>query len=449
MKSIIEYPIDHPFPIQNLPYGSFYTSGETSNQRCGVAIGDYILDLQALSYTKFFPEVVTRDTFAGSTLNGFMSLDKATWLSFRKHLQQLLSHGSPIDVSTTITSSNIGPGLDVELLTGRRLFVNRLSNDTVMCLPCTIGDYTDFYSSLEHAFNCGVLIRGKEKALQPNWKHLPVAYHGRASSIVPSGTPIHRPMGQILEKPGDTQPIVAPCKRLDFELEVGFFYGGKPTKLGERLSPAQAADKVFGAVLLNDWSARDIQTWEYVPLGPFLSKNFASTISPWIVPIHALEEFTCPGYEHDPPLLPYLEDANNTNFDIPLSVAIRPAEANRWEDGSFDVISNSSLRHTYYTIRQMLAHHSTTGCPLSPGDLLGTGTLSAPGTQGYGSLLEKSHMGKQPFKLSTKGGKEEVERTFLKDGDTVCMSAKAKGKSGEYWIGFGECLGTILPSIPL
>ncbi|GAK64871.1 fumarylacetoacetase [Moesziomyces antarcticus] len=437
MKCVVEYPKDHPFPIQNLPYGSFYTAGDASSQRCGVAIGDYILDLQALSYTSHFSPTLDRDVFAVQpSLNAFMGLEKQTWLDFRTHLQQLLSQPSPLTLDATVAAADVEAGIAQRKHIGRRLFVDRLAQDTVLCLPCRIGDYTDFYSSLEHAYNCGVLIRGKENALQPNWRHLPVAYHGRASSIVPSGTPIHRPVGQILDKPGDTQPVIAPCRRLDFELEVGF-----------RLSPAEAADRVFGAVLLNDWSARDIQTWEYVPLGPFLSKNFATTISPWIVPVHALEQFTCPGYDHQPPLLPYLQDGTNTNFDIPLTVALRPWESDEALDSGFAVISHSSLRHTYYTVRQMIAHHSTTGCPLNPGDLLGTGTLSAPGTEGYGSLLEMSHMGRRPFSVQSTVG--EVQRTFLNDGDTVKMSGKATASNGEYAIGFGECVGTILPAVPM
>ncbi|SAM78773.1 related to fumarylacetoacetate hydrolase [Ustilago bromivora] len=448
MKSFIEYPNDHPFSIHNLPYGSFYTNQDASSRRCGVAIGGCILDLQALSYTTFYPGVLPRDTFAGPTLNAFMSLDKDIWLVFRVQLQELLSKGSPINLETTIRASNAAPNVNAESHIVRPLFVDRLSEDTAMCLPCDIGDYSDFYSSLEHTYNCGVLIRGKEKAMQLNWRHLPVAYHSRASSIVPSGTPIHRPVGQKLKNKDDTQPVIEPCARLDFELEVGFFYGGQATKLGERLSLAQATDRVFGAFLLNDWSARDIQTWEYVPLGPFLSKNFASTISPWIVPIHALETFTFPGYDHNPPLLPYLEDANNTNFDIPLTVSIKPAGSASDPKEGFTTISHSSLRHTYYTIRQMIAHHSTTGCPLKPGDLLRTGTLSAPGTEGYGSLLEKCEMGKRPFKVRISRG-EEVERTFIQDGDTVKFEGTVKSSDEDWSIGFGQCVGTILAAIPL
>ncbi len=223
MKCVVEYPKDHPFPIQNLPYGSFYTAGDASSQRCGVAIGDYILDLQALSYTSHFSPTLDRDVFAVQpSLNAFMGLEKRAWLDFRTHLQQLLSQPSPLTLDATVAAADVEAGIAQRKHIGRRLFVDRLAQDTVLCLPCRIGDYTDFYSSLEHAYNCGVLIRGKESALQPNWRHLPVAYHGRASSIVPSGTPIHRPVGQILDKPGDTAPIMAPCRRLDFELEVGF-----------------------------------------------------------------------------------------------------------------------------------------------------------------------------------------------------------------------------------
>ncbi|CBQ70829.1 related to fumarylacetoacetate hydrolase [Sporisorium reilianum SRZ2] len=433
MKCIVEYAADHPFSLANLPYGSFCTDGDASTRRCGVAIGDWILDLQALALTKFFPVDVVA---AEPTLNAFMALDRRTWLAFRQHIQRLLSVGSPLCVDTTITASNVLAGNAASV--GRALFVPRLARSTAMCLPCTIGDYTDFYTSLEHATNCGTLIRGPTHALQPNWRHLPVAYHARASSVVVSGTPVRRPVGQILDKPGDAAPIVAPSRRLDFELEVGFFYGGKETQLGERLSPAQAAERVFGAVLLNDWSARDVQTWEYVPLGPFLSKNFATTISAWIVPIHALEPFTCTGYTHDPPLLPYLRDADTTNFDVPLTVAIRPAESTC----EYEIISRSSLRHTYYTIRQMIAHHSTTGCPLRAGDLLGTGTLSAPGEQGYGSLLEKCEAGRRPFALAGE------ERTFLEDGDSVRMSGLVMGEEG-HAVGFGECVGCVLPALPL
>lgn len=455
MNCIIDYAANHPFSIANLPYGSFYTDNDPSTQRCGVAIGDWIVDLKALSYTTFCPGGVEPEVFRSTTLNLFMALSKSTWLSVRLHLQSLLTHPSAISQDTVITPTNLERSSPSTVLSQPLLIPQSAAT---MCLPCTIGDYTDFYTSIEHATNCGTLLRGRSQPLLPNWKHLPVAYHGRCSSIVVSGTPIRRPVGQILDQPGDTQPVIAPCRRLDFELEVGFFYGGKATQLGERLSPEQAEDRVFGAVLLNDWSARDIQSWEYVPLGPFLSKNFATTITPWIVPIHALEPFTCPAYTHTPPLLEYLQDENKTNFDIPLQVGLRPQGS-----AHFTTVSESSLRHTYYTIRQMIAHHSTTGCPLKAGDLMGTGTLSAPGQTGCGSLLEKCWAGKRAFALSTstsavKETDQEqqvvstpqsctVQRTFLEDGDEVVMTGLAIGESGA--VGFGECLGKILPAISL
>jgi fumarylacetoacetase len=305
-------------------------------------------------------------------------------------------------------------------------------------MPIKIGDYTDFYASYEHAFNCGVLIRGPDNAIQPNWKHLPVGYHGRASSIVVSGTPFHRPVGQILDKPGDKQPIWAPCRRLDYELEIGCVYGGAATKLGERLTPNQAREHIFGFVLLNDWSARDVQTWEYVPLGPFLAKNFCTTIAPWIVSPDALTPFQVPQYEHEPALLPYLDDPNGSNYAVPLNIAIKTAESSTYAS-----VSTSSMQHSYYTFAQMYAHHSSTGCPLKPSDFIGSGTLSSPKDTGLGSLLERSRAGKEPFVLD----ETRKDMTWLRDGDSVRISAKVAAPDGSYSIGFGECEGTVLPSI--
>lgn len=306
-----------------------------------------------------------------------------------------------------------------------------------MHLPINIGDYTDFYSSYEHAFNAGVLIRGAENALQPNWKHIPVGYHGRASSIVVSGTPFHRPVGQILDKPTDKQPIWAPCRKLDYELEIGFIYGGSPTKLGERLTPSEARKHIFGMVILNDWSARDIQTWEYVPLGPFLSKNFCSTISPWVVSPDALEPFRASQYDHDPELLPYLQDPEGFNYSVPLDIDIKTKE-----NGKYTRIATSDMKHTYYTFAQMIAHHSSTGCPIRPSDMMGSGTLSAPVDSGLGSLLERSRLGREPFKLD----ETRTDMTWLRDGDSVKMSANVPSPDGKYTIGFGECEGTVLPA---
>ncbi|MCO5563418.1 hypothetical protein L7F22_017060 [Adiantum nelumboides] len=279
----------------------------------------------------------------------------------------------------------------------------------------------------------------------------------RELSVVVSGTDFHRPSGQILASPGDTQPVFSPCKRLDYELEMGFvsgcllrsqpqallikhyiqIYGGKATQLGQRLSPQQAQEHIFGVVLLNDWSARDIQTWEYVPLGPFLSKNFCTTISPWVVSMDALEPFGVGQYAHEPALLPYLEHDGGVNYDVDLTVEIKADD-----DDEYHVVSRSSMKHMYYTLGQMLAHHSTTGCSMRPGDLLGTGTLSAPRPDGLGSLLEKSKLGREPFGLGSR-----KDMTFLKDGDCVRLTGSARGKG--YTIGFGHCEGTVLPALPL
>jgi fumarylacetoacetase len=307
-----------------------------------------------------------------------------------------------------------------------------------MHMPIKIGDYTDFYASFEHAYNCGVLIRGPDNAMQPNWKHLPVGYHGRASSVVVSGTKFPRPVGQILEKPGDKQPIWAPCRKLDYELEMGCVFGGKATKMGERLTPDEARKHIFGYVLLNDWSARDVQTWEYVPLGPFLSKNFCTTISPWVVSPAALEPFQAPQYEHEPALLPYLEDTKGFGYGIPLDIAIKAPESKEYAH-----VSRSSMKHMYYTFAQMYTHHSSTGCPINPSDLIGSGTLSAPNPEGLGSLLERSKLGREPFVLDD----SRKDMTWLRDGDSVLITAKVAAPDGSYSIGFGECEGTILPAI--
>ncbi|UZJ57581.1 hypothetical protein CBS101457_006901 [Exobasidium rhododendri] len=422
MDCFLTYTPDHPFPIENLPYGVFTTLRHTT-PRIGVAIADSILDLTALSQSEdLFTECgLPSSLFQQPSLNKFIAEQPSSWSSFRRFLQAILSPGSSL-----ATAAN-----------KEEYFVDQ--SDAKMHLPIQVGDYTDYYASLEHATNCGTLIRGKEKALQPNWRHLPVAYHGRASSVVVSGTPFHRPVGQIAPEAGSNVPSISPTKRLDFELEMGFIYGGSSTRLGQRLSPSEASKHLFGVVLLNDWSARDIQTWEYVPLGPFLSKNFCTTISPWIVTCEALEPFKVQAYSHEPALLPYLCDPDGFNYDVTLTLDIQGNE----QDG-YCQVTNSNLQHTYYTAAQMLAHHTTTGCPMNAGDLLGTGTLSAPRPDGLGSLLEKSEMGRKPFTLKQGGGEE---RTFLKDGDSVRIRGVARGKG--YSIGFGDCEGSVLEAIPI
>ncbi|TXT10887.1 hypothetical protein VHUM_01638 [Vanrija humicola] len=422
--SFVQYPADHPFPIQNLPYGVFSTDEQPAT-RPGVAIGDYILDLAALSKTAHWAKSpVDASVFQTANLDAFVALEPEDWASFRAFLTDILG-----------PSSTLKADADAVL-------VPRTAKSTHMHLPIRVGDYTDFYASYEHAFNAGVLIRGPENALQPNWKHLPVGYHGRASSIVISGTPFHRPTGQILDKPTDKQPIFAPCRKLDYELETAFIYGGSPTKLGQRLSPSEARKHIFGLVLMNDWSARDIQTWEYVPLGPFLSKNFCTTIAPWIVTPAALEPFKVKQYEHEPALLPYLDDPEGYNYAIPLQLDIKTAESD-----TYSHVATSDMRHTYYTFAQMIAHHSATGCNIRPSDMMGSGTLSvpsiddAPNDDGLGSLLERSRLGRKPFALND----QRTDMTWLRDGDSVRITGVAKGDG--YNIGFGECEGTVLPAV--
>ena len=300
-----------------------------------------------------------------------------------------------------------------------------------MHLPIKIGDYTDFYSSEQHAFNVGSMFRDPDNALLPNWKHIPVGYHGRASSILVSGQDIHRPIGQT--KPVNGPPVFGPSQRLDFELEMGFVIG-KPTEVGSRIPTAEAEHHIFGLALFNDWSARDIQAWEYVPLGPFLGKNFASTISPWIVTLDALEPFRTNGPTQDPAPLPYLAHGNNKNFDIKLQVAIQP------ENDEETVVANSNFKYMYWSMAQQLTHHTVNGCNLRSGDMMGSGTISGPTKDSYGSMLELSWRGQNPVSL-----KNNKERKFIQDNDTVIMRAYSE-KSG-LRIGFGECIGKILPAL--
>jgi fumarylacetoacetase len=299
-------------------------------------------------------------------------------------------------------------------------------------LPARIGDYTDFYSSRDHATNVGVMFRGRENALMPNWLHLPVGYHGRASSVVVSGTPVRRPRGQMLP-PGGEQPVYGPCRLLDFELEMGFFVAGPGNALGEPIPVTAADDHIFGLVLVNDWSARDIQAWEYQPLGPFNAKNFATSISPWVIPYEALQPFRLPAPAQDPEPLSYLRGAGLGGYDVQLEVALRPA------DGQPQTICRSNTKYLYWTMQQQLAHHTITGCNLRPGDLLASGTISGPDKSSWGSLLELTWRGRDPIALDSGG-----ERTFLADGDTVVMSGWCQGDG--YRVGFGEVAGEVLPA---
>ncbi|MCU0361427.1 MAG: fumarylacetoacetase, partial [Bacteroidia bacterium] len=302
-----------------------------------------------------------------------------------------------------------------------------------MLLPVRVGDYTDFYSSMDHAVNIGTMIRDPKNALMPNWKHLPVGYHGRASSICVSGHSFHRPKGQ--QKPADAEnPVFGPCKLLDIELETAFIIG-KATQLGDSISTAEADDYIFGMVLFNDWSARDIQTWEYIPLGPFLSKNFASTVSPWIVTLEALEPFRVKGYEQMPKLLPYLQYEGNKNLDIKLEVVLKP------QHGEENLVCTSNYKYMYYTMEQQLAHHTVNGCNVNVGDMMGSGTISGPDPSEYGSFMELTWRGTKPIHL-----KDGTERKFVNDNDTIILRGHCE-KNGMR-IGFGECIATVLPAKP-
>lgn len=413
MKSFIEVPADSHFPIQNIPFGVFNSNGEP---HICTAIGDFILDLKVLEERGYIKSHSEEQWFAGRTLNNFMSMGKAVWKDARHQIQNLLREDSPMRHNKDLLE-----GALIEMKSAR------------MMMPAAIGDYTDFYSSKEHATNVGIMFRGKDNALMPNWVHLPVGYHGRASSVVISGTDVIRPKGQT--KADDAEmPTFGPSKLLDFELEMGFFVG-TGNKLGEPIGANEAADHIFGMVLVNDWSARDIQKWEYVPLGPFLGKNFGTSISPWIVTLDALEPFRMQGPVQDPQPLEYLRTADNWAYDINLEVSLKAHD----EPEAF-TICNSNLKYMYWNICQQLAHHTVNGCNTLPGDLMASGTISGADKSSFGSMLEITWRGTEPIKLP--GGKE---RKFIHDGDTVTMTGWCQGDG--YRVGFGEVTGKVLPAI--
>ncbi|XP_076647822.1 fumarylacetoacetate hydrolase [Halictus rubicundus] len=414
MKSFVEYSPECDFPIENLPYGVFSTENNPQ-KRIGVAIGNQILDLSVISDLFDGPLLKSKqDVFRRDCLNDFMALGRPSWLEARAKLQNLLSASNE-----TLQEPNIRS----------KSFV--LQREATMHLPAKIGDYTDFYSSIHHATNVGIMFRGKENALMPNWKHLPVAYHGRASSVVVSGTPIKRPRGQTLPVEG-ADPVFGPSRLMDFELEVAFFVGGPPTNLGDTVSTSEAYDHIFGMVTMNDWSARDIQKWEYVPLGPFGAKNLGTTISPWVVTMEALEAFKVPNVPQDPKPFPYLQHSESCNFDIKLEVAIKTPR------GSVTTICRSNYKYQYWTPQQQLAHHTVTGCNINPGDLMASGTISGESPDSYGSMLELSWKHKN---ISLKDG---TTRKFLEDGDLVIIRGYCVGDG--YRIGFGPCSGKLLPA---
>ncbi len=414
LKSWIEVAADSDFPIQNIPFGIIKT-GRTQ-PRVATIIGDTLIDLAALSELGYFDDLqIDNSVFFMPYLNEFMALGKATTRAVRERISQIFQHDK-------------GELRDNEQHKSQVL-INPIYAQNLM--PVEVRDYTDFYSSREHATNVGTMFRGADNALMPNWLHLPVGYHGRASSIVVSGTPVHRPKGQQKPKDAD-KPVYGPSKLLDFELEMGFVVG-QSTQMGQSVSTAEAEDYIFGLVLFNDWSARDIQGWEYVPLGPFLGKSFASSISPWVVTLDALDHFRISGPEQDPPVLPYLEYEGDKRFDINLEVLIQP------KGGKEHSICKSNYKYMYWNMAQQLAHHTVNGCNLNVGDMCGSGTISGATPDSYGSMLELTWRGSKPLAMP-----DGSERKFINDGDTVIM--RGFGEKDGVRIGFGEVTGKVLPA---
>lgn len=415
LTSWIEIPKGSDFPIQNLPFGIFKT--KYLSAVAGVAIGNHVLDLVYLHEHGFFDGLgLPSGIFNQKYLNDFIALGKRKTCEVRERISELLQN------TNDELQSNVG---------ARELALIPM-NEVQMLLPIRIPNYTDFYSSEEHATNVGSMFRDPKNALLPNWKHLPVGYHGRASSIVVSGTTIHRPKGQI--KPPDSDlPVFGPSQKLDFELEMAFITC-QDTRLGTSISTSHAEDYIFGFVLFNDWSARDIQQWEYVPLGPFLGKNFGSTISPWIVTMDALEPFRVKGPEQSPKVLPYLAIEGEKNFDVTLEVLIQPGKSEATP------VARSNFKYLYWNVNQQLAHHTVNGCNIQVGDLYASGTISGPSPGSFGSMLELSWNGQRPLHLT-----DGSQRRFIEDGDTVIMRGHAEKNNVR--IGFGECSGKILPAL--
>jgi fumarylacetoacetase len=414
LRSFIPVDAASDFPIQNLPLGVFSTAA-LPTPRIGVAIGDYVLDLWELEQDCRL-NVGDLGVFSASSLNPFMTLGRAVWERTRGRISELLRHDSD-------------ELRDNEGLRRRALVPMK---DAKLHLPIAVSGFTDFYSSREHATNVGIMFRGKDNALQPNWLYMPIGYNGRASTVVVSGTKVRRPRGQ-LKLPNAEQPIFGPCKRLDFELEIGAVIG-RASSNGEMLTEAQAEDMIFGFVLLNDWSARDIQQWEYVPLGPFQGKAFATSISPWVVTRAALEPFRLHGPKQDPAPLPYLQQVKPNNYDLELEVGVRAASMKEPSR-----ICRTNFKYMYWSSVQQLLHHASSGCAMNVGDLLGSGTISGPEKGGRGSLLEISWNGAEPIELAS-----GITRTFLEDGDSLAMRGWCQGDG--YRIGFGEVEGTIVPA---
>lgn len=412
-KSWIDVNEESDFPIQNLPFGIFST--RKKDKRVGVALGDQVIDVYQLSKEGYLDEGVDTEAYNSPFLNDFMAYGEEMTRKVRNRIADIFdAENSELrDISADVAK------------------IVHDKEECTMHLPVQVGDYTDFYSSKEHATNVGTMFRDPDNALLPNWLHIPVGYHGRSSSIVISGTSIHRPKGQ--QKPdAEKPPVFGPCKLLDFELEMAFVtHNGNA--LGDQIPIDDAENHIFGMCLFNDWSARDIQKWEYVPLGPFLAKSFASSISPWIVTLDALEPFRCEGPQQNPEPLPYLKQTGKNNFDIELEVGITPPGSEE------TIVTNSNFKYMYWSMAQQLAHHSVNGCNIRCGDMMASGTISGPDRASYGSMLEISWKGTNPIDL-----KDGSQRKFIHDGDTVTMRGCARANGVR--IGFGEVKTEVLPA---
>lgn len=408
-KSWINYDNNCDFPIQNIPFGVFKTSQK--DYHIATIIGETVISIKNLEKEGYFNEInLLKHTFQEPNLNKFLEHDKSIWREVRNKIAEIFDLKN--NFKTKILNQNILFDKNVE-----------------MVLPVKIGDYTDFYSSKDHATNVGKMFRDPENALLPNWLHIPVGYHGRSSSIVISGTDVKRPSGQILNKESN-KPIFSKSKLLDFELEMAFITG-KSNKLGESIDIKKAEDYIFGLCLFNDWSARDIQKWEYVPLGPFLGKSFNSSISPWIVTLDALEPFRIAGEKQEPEVLDYLKFNGNKNFDVELEVQIKSLKSDP------TTVSKSNFKYMYWNMAQQLTHHAINGCNIKAGDLMASGTISGPNKSEFGSMLEISWAGKESIYLNN-----GEERKFLKDGDTVIMKGYSQNK--DVRIGFGQLRNKII-----
>jgi fumarylacetoacetase len=412
-KSWVDVSADPDFSIQNIPFGIGLVKG---NNKVVSAIGSKIVDVAALNADGYLKGLeISQVVLENEFLNDFISLGKSKTNAVRERIANLLN------------------GNNTELQGNENAIKNVLieKGEVKMQMPLRVGNYTDFYSSIEHATNVGTMFRDPANALLPNWKHIPIGYHGRASSIVVSGTDFHRPKGQT-KAPTEEVPKFGPTQQLDFELEMGFVVG-KETKLGESVSTTQADEYIFGMLLFNDWSARDIQNWEYVPLGPFLAKNFASSVSPWVVTLEALEPFRTEGYIQEPAVLPYLKYEGNKNIDIQLQVFIQP------EKQEENLVAASNYKYMYWNMNQQLAHHTVNGCNIKVGDIYASGTISGKSPDSFGSMLELTWRGSKPLKLA-----DGSERKFINDNDTVIMRGYCE-KDG-IRVGFGEVKGKVLPA---